>query len=115
MNNPQEIAEELWDKYSEHIDDDISSLETVAGSSVIKRQQFIDSINDVISKERYNKVVDVLEEIMQNDPAKALKFMLLQLGKMCVDANVSEMNMTQNSTINDVRHEVRCDIKVRPV
>jgi hypothetical protein len=35
-----EISEELWDKHSEHIDDDLSSLEQVAGSSVLSRRDY---------------------------------------------------------------------------
>lgn len=35
-----ELSEELWDKYSEHIDDNIYSLEQVAGSVIMKRHEF---------------------------------------------------------------------------
>ena len=36
-----EILEELWDNHSEYIDSDLFSLETVAGTSVIKRDDFM--------------------------------------------------------------------------
>lgn len=32
--------DELWDEYSEHIDDDIDSLSIVAGSAVMTRESF---------------------------------------------------------------------------
>lgn len=35
-----ELAEELFDKYSEHIDDNMFSLEAVAGTSVVKQSDF---------------------------------------------------------------------------
>ncbi len=36
-----EKAEELWDSYSEHIDSDIDSLQTVAGTTIMRRSQFM--------------------------------------------------------------------------
>lgn len=37
---PLADADELWDEFSEHIDDDIFSLETVAGSTVMRKNDF---------------------------------------------------------------------------
>jgi hypothetical protein len=34
-------ADEMWDEYSEHIDDDIFSLEKVAGTTVMLKSQFM--------------------------------------------------------------------------
>ena len=42
-------AEELWDENNELIDDDISSLETVAGHNIMRKEQFIKVINDIIN------------------------------------------------------------------
>ena len=39
--------EELWDKYSEYIDDDIDSLQRIAGQSVVTRNSFIKSIQSL--------------------------------------------------------------------
>jgi hypothetical protein len=45
-------AEELWDENSELIDDDIPSLETVAGHNVMRKGEFIKLINDLIARAR---------------------------------------------------------------
>jgi hypothetical protein len=42
----EEIAEELWDKHSKMIDDDISSLSEVASTDIITRSAFKDAILD---------------------------------------------------------------------
>lgn len=35
------MIEEIWEKHSQHIDEDLNSLETVAGKSVMTRQDFV--------------------------------------------------------------------------
>jgi hypothetical protein len=44
----QEKMEELWDKYSEHIDDNSDSFQMVAGNSVIKRNDFFKLLNEFL-------------------------------------------------------------------
>lgn len=51
MKPTEQLAEELWDKYSEYIDDNSSSFERVAGTSVIATQtEFKKAINEAISQ-----------------------------------------------------------------
>jgi hypothetical protein len=45
----REKMEELWDKYSEHIDDDIDSLQTIAGSTVLTESNFKKLISELTS------------------------------------------------------------------
>lgn len=42
------ISEELWDEHSEYIDDNLFSLERVAGSSVLTEQNYKKLINDLL-------------------------------------------------------------------
>lgn len=68
MEKPiEEIAEYAWDKFSQHIDDDLFSLETVANTSIITRSDFIKSLK--WSQEQLNhewvSVSDGLPEIGQ--------------------------------------------------
>jgi len=39
-----ELAEELWDSFSEYINDDLDSLQYVAGKNVIFRAQFLKAL-----------------------------------------------------------------------
>jgi len=48
--SPEERAEELFDKYSEHIEDNIDSFSMVAGSSVVTREQFKKCVIEILSK-----------------------------------------------------------------
>lgn len=51
MKPTEQIAEELWDKYSEYIDDNSSSFERVAGTSVIAtRSEFKKAVAEAISQ-----------------------------------------------------------------
>lgn len=56
----EEAAEELWDEYSELIDDDISSLETVAGNCIIREHKFKKAI--IAHSEQYRERVLELEK-----------------------------------------------------
>jgi len=49
VGNSIERAEELWDKYSQHIDDDLYSLQTVAGSFILTRSDYIKLITELLS------------------------------------------------------------------
>jgi len=46
----EEIAEELFGQYYEYVDDDIHSLDRVAGSSVVFRRPFLKAIVSVASR-----------------------------------------------------------------
>jgi hypothetical protein len=59
-------ADELWDEYSEHVDDDIDSLQNVAGCSVVTRRQF----NKLIAK------ISVSPAPEQVDPVGFAKFVM---------------------------------------
>lgn len=47
--SPQELAEVLWDKCSEHIDDSSFGFEQVAGTSVAKERNFIEVVTEALS------------------------------------------------------------------
>lgn len=42
-------ADELWDNYSEHVDDDIHSFQSVAGTTVMLKNQFLKMFNEKIN------------------------------------------------------------------
>lgn len=51
-----EISEELWDKHSEHIDDNVSSLERVAGTSVLNKWDYNKLIQELKSQYIINRM-----------------------------------------------------------
>ena len=62
-----ELAEELWDSFSEYINDDLDSLQYVAGKNVIFRSQFLKALvqKDAELKEARDIIIDA-EYIMSN-------------------------------------------------
>lgn len=46
---PSFSADELWDYYSEHIDDDIGSLQMVAGTTVMLKDQFMKMFSEKVN------------------------------------------------------------------
>lgn len=62
------------------------------------------------------KLVDEkLSEMVNDEPMKFIRFMLIIMGQMCVEANAETMNLNQESTFNKVRYEVKCKITVKKV
>jgi hypothetical protein len=43
------VAEELWDKYSVHVDTDVDSFQSVAGQSLLNRSDFLKLISELLS------------------------------------------------------------------
>lgn len=66
--NGEALAEELWDKYSYHVDDDIDSLQMVAGSSVLRETGYKKLITELLAATpqpappipQYKKTIDQL-------------------------------------------------------
>lgn len=88
-NNPQEVsqvksvdehAEEVWDKHSEYIDDDIHSLDSVAGSSVIpSRYKFLKAAQD-IAKPLVDRIAELESELKSVQPfVESLEMKVIRL------------------------------------
>lgn len=60
----EEAAEELWDDYSELINDDVSSLETVAGNCIIREHKFKKAI--IAHSAQYRDECDRLRGLLEN-------------------------------------------------
>ncbi len=43
-------AEDLWDKYSQHVDDTLDSFQAVAGQSLITRADFMKAVSELDTK-----------------------------------------------------------------
>ncbi len=56
-----------------------------------------------------------LVRMMKDDPQKLTMFMLIQMGKMCVEANAASLKLTQCSTLNKQRYQVKANITVKKV
>jgi len=67
-------ADEMWDDYSEHIDENIDALQTVAGTTVMRRSQFM----KLFEKLKGCNVPVVASEILEKE----------QLQKLIVEAHV---------------------------
>ena len=57
------VIEEKWDEFSTYIDDDISSLSMVAGSSVINKQGFTKAVLSVIKETHILLTPEELEKL----------------------------------------------------
>jgi hypothetical protein len=56
-------AEELWDKHSEYINEDIYSLETIAGTLMMRRSEFMKAVDGLQSENE--RLREVLENLIQ--------------------------------------------------
>ena len=66
MNNLKEKSEELFDVYSEYIDDSSEGLQKVGGTSVLSKRDFDRLIKELIVcnedyKAKYEKCIDVIK------------------------------------------------------
>ncbi len=59
-------AEELWDEFSEHIDDDIDSLSFYAGTSVIRKIDFMKAIVKMLQSDQNAQVSDTRDDPSSN-------------------------------------------------
>jgi len=76
----EEIAEQLWDKYSEHIDDNLFSLDSVAGTSVItSRRLFLKAVNEAVQISNESQWIDVKQLL----PEENVVVLVLTLG--CIE------------------------------
>jgi hypothetical protein len=52
-----------------------------------------------------------LIKLMQEEPVKCIRWMLVQLGREMVDAHAETMNIKQESNVEDYRYEITAKIK----
>lgn len=65
------VIEEKWDEFSTYIDDDISSLSMVAGSSVINKSDFTKAVLSVIKETHLLLTPEELEALLQKERREA--------------------------------------------
>jgi len=58
-------AEELWDAHSEHIGEDIDGLQMIAGTSMMRRFEFMKAVDGLQSENE--RLREVLEKIANPD------------------------------------------------
>lgn len=93
----KDLAQELWDEYSTHIDDDISSLETVAGSAVMKRDDFFKMMAGVVDKE----INSQLTKMMSENPIKFTQYSMLIIGRDLQKSNAENSTISFDATLED--------------
>jgi hypothetical protein len=98
-------AEDLWDENSMYIDDDIDSLQQVAGSSVINRTQFLKAFEE-FEKQSIDKV---LVKMMEENPVKFVQYALTVIGRDIQKSTATDFKFSQESTLEDGK---RFEIKV---
>lgn len=69
-----------------------------------------------ITKEQLAEAVDKeLADMIKNDPARMAQHMLIQMGRMCVEANAAVMDIKTESTLEDNRYEIKCKITIKKI
>ena len=62
------------------------------------------------------KLVDKkLSEMVRDKPVEFIMAMLAIMGKMCVETNAETMNLSQESTIENQRYEIKCKISLTKI
>lgn len=99
-------AEDLWDENSMYIDDDIDSLQQIAGSSAMSRTQFLKAF------EEYEKqsIDAVLVKMMQENPVKFVQYALVVIGRDIQKSNTTDFKFSQEADLEDGK---RFEIKVK--
>jgi hypothetical protein len=62
-----------------------------------------------------NDVEKKLISIIKDDPTQLIMWMLIQMGKMCVETNAASMDLKQCSTFGKQRYQVKAKITVKKV
>lgn len=69
-----------------------------------------------MTKKQIDKLVqDELSEMIQNNPAKMCQHLLIQMGKLMVEANAATMDMKTECTIAGQRYEITAKMKSKKV
>jgi len=76
-------------------------------------QDFNPNFNQVTDFEK--QVDKELTKIVKGKPINFIRFMLVRIGQMCVEANAETMDLKQEATIENQRYEVSCKIKIKAV
>jgi len=64
-------------------------------------------LDDAVQKE--------LVRMFKKDPVKTITFLLIQMGKMCVEANAATADIKTESTLSGKRYEVKSKITVKEI
>lgn len=99
-------AEDLWDENSMYIDDDIDSLQQVAGSSVINRTQFLKAFQEFEKQSIDAKLV----EMMKENPVKFVQYALVVIGRDIHKSNATDFTFSSDA---DLEEGKRFTIKVK--
>lgn len=71
MSKDLELAETLWDKHSRFIGEDISSLEEVAATDVMKQSDFYKAAKELF---HHGEAVKLLREYLQSESISLAEF-----------------------------------------
>ena len=65
---------------------------------------------------KIEKLVDEkLSEMVRDKPVEFIMAMLVIIGKMCVETNAETMDLSQESTIENQRYEIKCKISLTKI
>lgn len=69
-----------------------------------------------LSKEELSKLVDdELCQMIKDNPAQMVSHLLIQMGRMCVEANAATMDIKQQSDFDGQRYEVKAKITLKKI
>jgi len=69
-----------------------------------------------MTPEKLDELVDKkLSELIKGKPVDFIMVMLIRMGQMCVETNAETMDLSQQSTINNQRYQIKCKITVKKV
>jgi len=67
-----------------------------------------------LTKEKLDELVqEELCQMIKDDPARMVQHLLIQIGKMCVEANAETMDTKTQATLDGVRHEISCKMRIK--
>jgi len=56
---------------------------------------------------------ETLSGLVKGEPISFIRYMLVKIGEMCVEANAETMNLNQECTLNHIRYDIDCKITVK--
>ena len=56
-----------------------------------------------------------ISDLIKGKPVDFIMAMLVRMGQMCVETNAETMDLSQQSTINNQRYQIKCKITVKKV
>lgn len=105
-------ADDLWDENSIYIDDDIDSLQGVAGSSVIKQKEFLKAIEEIRSQD----IDTYVTELMNQNPVKFIQYALVVIGREIYQSKAADFKFIQESDLeNGKRFKIEVKGKIKKI